>query len=59
MSFGEVLEDDYARDEYYRAGDADTVIADLKREIRRLKRGEFICKKCGLRKNGRKPNVDF
>jgi hypothetical protein len=28
-------------------------------EIMRLRRGEFICSKCGLRKDGEKPNVEF
>lgn len=30
--------------------------ADL---IERLCRGEFICKQCGLRKDGEKPDVNF
>jgi hypothetical protein len=28
-------------------------------ELRRLKRGEFICRTCGLRKDAEKQNVDF
>lgn len=28
-------------------------------EILRLRRGEFICERCGIRKNGEGPDADF
>lgn len=31
----------------------------LQEEIERLKRGEFICQKCGLRKDSEYPKGDF
>lgn len=34
-------------------------IERLRAEVERLKRGEFICRKCGLRKNDDYPKGDF
>ncbi|MFA7290922.1 MAG: hypothetical protein WC023_01615 [Rhodocyclaceae bacterium] len=34
-------------------------ISALCDEIERLRRGEFICQKCGLRKNDEHPKADF
>lgn len=28
-------------------------------ELLRLRRGEFVCERCGIRKNGEAPDVDF
>lgn len=34
-------------------------LAKAKKRIAELERGEFICKKCGLRKNAEKVEADF
>jgi hypothetical protein len=34
-------------------------IGQLKAENERLMRGEFICRKCGIRKNDTHPKCDF
>lgn len=38
---------------------AEQSVAPLLAEIERLKRGEFICNSCGLRKNADTPEANF
>lgn len=35
------------------------LVLKLEADIERLRRGEFICSKCGLRKNAEAPDADF
>lgn len=47
-----------ARADKDRGGGADR-IAELEGEIEKLRRGEFICSRCYLRKDGEGPKGDF
>ena len=37
----------------------ESALAAAQAELAALKRGEFICRKCGLRKDGEWPSADF
>lgn len=47
---------EYAKDQFLMIG---VVMHEAANEIQRLRRGEFICKKCGLRKDGEKVDAEF
>lgn len=48
-----------ARVKYLLPGDDGQLLQEAIAEIERLRRGEFICTKCGLRKNSEHEQGDF
>lgn len=46
-------------DENHCLKEATRIIDELREKVRELERGEYICKKCGLRKDGESPPVEF
>ncbi len=47
---------EYAKDQFLMIG---MVMHEAANEIQRLRRGEFICRSCGLRKDAEKPDAEF